>query len=583
MTPKSTEYIAGGVLWAGRLGIALVLSLLTPRTQFTRSVAFKCYSSCICSTESSNCLLTLGSSISPQRHRRYTPGDRSRSRTPSPPEDSRRSSRQGARLHDFSPRRGGDHGRRHLASTQRRSISEDHGRHIRFVEESGDTRFGDRDHERSPSPHTRSGHPSWASPVHPRQRYEDRHDEGRRISVHGSLSHSDSVSTGRRTARLLTGLPLNFESEQRRKRRDRESHKEDSAENRLRTGKKPHHVNVNSEGKPYGLGVQVWNDALAKMVRGLDPSYTDIRQQPFHNIEILMKRLDDDFDYSEPLNPSYLRTRIGNALSSYRHEIIRMIQAEQDRPPWVSDEVWEKLTRLANSEKFKAKSEQMKYANTCRRTKGRTGPLGASGITERLRLQLQRSPTSDEIFAEMSRDKGYGGRSRRNSKSNSSKSITDEDGQSLSGVPQDPSTGTMDCSDGNNEDDLAGADLPHLSSAPDPCTLQSTYEMLSPARVTSKVPRNPLSLILERQIEELLECGMEQTSDGLSLITTLHNQLNAMRDRSSASVSEQIAPVAPEAVNFQCPQSNSISTPSMEAAREEVCPMHMLISFLHEI
>ena len=240
-----------------------------------------------------------------------------------------------------------------------------------------------------------------------------------------------------RTARLFCGLPMNQESCLRQERRTREIQREEDAAERTRSGKKPHHVNVNWEGKPYGLGVTTFNDALAKLVRGLDPSYVDIRQQPHHNMEILMSGLDDDFDYSAPLNPTYLRQRIGNALSSYRHEIMRLIQGEQERPPWVSETVWDKLVKLEGSEKFRTKSMQIKYANACRKNKGRTGPLGAAGITERLRQQLQCSPTADEIFEEMNRDKGYSGRSRRSSISQPPRSSAERDREDLDNTPEE--------------------------------------------------------------------------------------------------------------------------------------------------
>ena len=335
-----------------------------------------------------------------------------------------------------------------------------------------------------------------------------------------------------RTARLLSGLPMNVESKNRQDRRSRESQREDDSTDRTRSGRKPFHVNVNWEGKPYGSGVTVWNDALAKCVRGLDPSYVDIRQQPHHNMEILMKRLDDDFEYSSPLNPSYLRQRIGNALSSYRHEIIRLIQAEQDRPPWVSATVWGKLVKLEGSDKFRLKSAQMKHANACRKNKGRTGPLGEAGITERLRLQLQRSPTADEIYEEMTRDKGYGGRSRKAIRPQSSKSQGEQEDESL----------------GNMHEDSSGDVLPQLSPSgdvvrlgtppPEPEAGQPPSPVHHPAHppvattdLNPECSANPLLEILERQIQELRNSPVGDTEDGKSLILTLICRLDHMRAR----------------------------------------------------
>lgn len=112
-------------------------------------------------------------------------------------------------------------------------------------------------------------------------------------------------------------------------RRDREAEREISMKRRVELDQRPHYVHVNEEGKPYGLGILVWNDALCKVVRGLDPSYIDIRHQPFHLMETLIQRLNDDFEYSNDVNPKWLRTRIGNALSSYRHGLMKLIQSKQ--------------------------------------------------------------------------------------------------------------------------------------------------------------------------------------------------------------------------------------------------------------
>ena len=78
-------------------------------------------------------------------------------------------------------------------------------------------------------------------------------------------------SAAKRSNQLLSGLSLNPESVQRRERRARELEREEQGDHRESEGKKRHFVHVNPEGKPYGSGINVWNDALAKVVRGLDP------------------------------------------------------------------------------------------------------------------------------------------------------------------------------------------------------------------------------------------------------------------------------------------------------------------------
>ena len=112
-------------------------------------------------------------------------------------------------------------------------------------------------------------------------------------------------------------------------------------------------------------------------------------------MEILLNRLSDDFDYSKSIDHAQLRQRIGTALSAYQHELIRLIQQSKPRPAWISETICEKLVKLESSNKFRQKSEQMRHANSCRRTKGRCGPLGEVGITERLRHHLGRSLEPD--------------------------------------------------------------------------------------------------------------------------------------------------------------------------------------------
>ena len=335
-----------------------------------------------------------------------------------------------------------------------------------------------------------------------------------------------------RTARLMSGLPMSTESRQRQERRTRESQREDDSADRTRNGKKPYHVTVNWEGRPYGYGVTVWHDALAKVVRGLDPWYVDIRQQPHHNMEILMKRLDDDFHYSSPLNPSWLRQRIGNALSSYRHEIIKMIKSKQARPAWVKEAVWEKLVALEASEKFQLKSSQMRYANACRKNKGRTGPLGVAGITERLRQQLQRSSSPSEVFKEMRRDKGYSGRSRRANRQETENSTVDHAEGSFGNVAE-VSADDVPAQSPPTENPVRDV-TPPLSPRPQSSQateILPTHPSSAAATVIPAPNENPLVQILERQIQELQSSHLGKTEDYTSLILTLQCRLDAMRHR----------------------------------------------------
>lgn len=342
---------------------------------------------------------------------------------------------------------------------------------------------------------------------------------------------------GTRHRRLLSSFTIKPESTKRQERREREAKREEAAEARGNRGKKPHYINVSSEGKPYGLGITVWNDSLAKLVRGLDPSYIDVRQQPFHLMDILMTRLSEDFDYSEPLNPAWLRQRIGNALSSYRHELIRMIQLQQERPPWINETIWTKLVKLEGSEKFRQKSEQMKFANSCRRTKGRTGPLGEVGITERLRIQLGRSPDPEEVIHEMHRDKGYSGRNKRPSVSMSSKHTSAN--ENVSCGDEDPLLPSVCASSAQPlrkdncvtiESPVHDLDANAILKLPHPIP-----ENTEPADGES-TPPTPLETMIKKQIQELRTSAMGNTDDVRSLIDTLMLQLEWMKRRQVTSI-----------------------------------------------
>ncbi|KAG0573043.1 hypothetical protein KC19_VG143800 [Ceratodon purpureus] len=67
----------------------------------------------------------------------------------------------------------------------------------------------------------------------------------------------------KRSNQLISRLLLNPESVMRRERRAREHEREKLAAVRESNGKIKHFVHVNEEGRPYGLGVTEWNDALA--------------------------------------------------------------------------------------------------------------------------------------------------------------------------------------------------------------------------------------------------------------------------------------------------------------------------------
>ena len=387
----------------------------------------------------------------------------------------------------------------------------------------------------------------------------------------GSLSTPNmpnSVTSERRKSRLPTGLTLYQESVLRQDRRERAMEREQDAQHRESCGKKPYLIHVNSEGQTYGLGVTICNDALSKVVRGLDPSYIDIRQQPCHLMDTLLKRLDEEFDYNDTVNPSWLKKRIGNALSSYRHELMKMIQAKETRPLWISESVWEKLVKMSDLEKYKRKSEAMRYASSCRRSYGRTGPIGEAGIIEKLCKILGRSFAPDEINAEMQRDKGYGGRSRKLPPRESSESHPGSGGESLCEPFQEEAYSHPASADSAPKFHVTygtGAasedESTHNVSRTGPTVTPSSGDILG---ATST--ENPLVLILQKQIDEILNFVAADSVDGQSLVATLRLQLSNMQQKSVSAAPPPRVNVSP--MNEAEPQRLHSSSGSEETAED---------------
>ncbi|KAG0575032.1 hypothetical protein KC19_VG312300 [Ceratodon purpureus] len=266
---------------------------------------------------------------------------------------------------------------------------------------------------RSPAVHSRSGTdvPS-PSPRGYELRVPFSNEAGEQDTHDYARSEQGHNGSGRGSC-SLHAFSLKKESADRKDRRERHKFREDTANRRVEVGKKRYYVHVNEDGQPYGYGVGLWNETVGKLVRGLDPSYIDIRQQPFHLMDTMISRLNEDFDYSHNVNSAWLRRCIGSAVSSYCHELMKIIEAKGDRRQWVTEDIWIRLITMANSEMHKIKPEQMKHANACKISKGRTGPIGIAGVTERLRLRLGRSPDPDEIQEEVTRDKSQDRRPRK--------------------------------------------------------------------------------------------------------------------------------------------------------------------------
>lgn len=125
------------------------------------------------------------------------------------------------------------------------------------------------------------------------------------------------------------------------------------------------------------------------------------------NLYVLKDRLHDHFDYSGEINQDHLRKLLGKAVTRKRIEIIGMIKSGKDRPFTTDYYIWTRLEKLSKSRQRENRTELERYANSCRRTLGRTGALGEDGVRQRLAEKYGRSPDLDEVLEEMECDKGY--------------------------------------------------------------------------------------------------------------------------------------------------------------------------------
>lgn len=199
----------------------------------------------------------------------------------------------------------------------------------------------------------------------------------------------------------------------RRTRRQKQAAREREVAERKREGKKPFYLTLDADGKPYGVGKPAWVHEIRKLATGLDPSCTHIRKQTYEAVSTLKARLNDNFEYSGTLNEDYLRSMMGIAVTGKRRELLALIRTGGTQPLHIDHEVWERLVKLEGSKQWEEKSLQGKYANSCRKTYGRTGSRGINGVRERLREKFGRSPDFDEMKEELNRDKGYGGYKKR--------------------------------------------------------------------------------------------------------------------------------------------------------------------------
>ena len=205
----------------------------------------------------------------------------------------------------------------------------------------------------------------------------------------------------------------------------------------------------------------------------------------------------------------------------------------------MKESIWAKLTELEASEKFKRKSEQMRFANSCRRTKGRTGPIGEVGITERLRVRLGRYPHPDEIHQEMVRDKGYPGRTRNVSGGYQTKSGSDNvEGYTtgVSGSSVKPDTGHRSHSPMSN----------HTPTVADESTGNERVNgresmAASEDEEEAVIEPNPLISLLLQQINDLKSSEYGDSDDVRVVVESLMKQVRSLQSKNLKSGTNSIS------------------------------------------
>jgi len=84
---------------------------------------------------------------------------------------------------------------------------------------------------------------------------------------------------------------------------------------REKQGQKAYYLQVNHNRKPHGDGFPVWKLDLNKLARALNPSVMDVKEQPPTEMLTLRRQLRQNFDYSNPVDPIFIRQLVGNAIT----------------------------------------------------------------------------------------------------------------------------------------------------------------------------------------------------------------------------------------------------------------------------
>ena len=234
----------------------------------------------------------------------------------------------------------------------------------------------------------------------PNRSTSSRHAMAKELSDFGLLKETDIVET-------LAAID-------RRRQRHEHTFLEAKKARRGKERKKPFYLIMDQEGKPYGTGKPSWIAEINKLAKYFHPSCMHIRKQTYEDVQTFRDKLDENFEYSRPLNEDYLRALIDRAVTRKRGELVSFIKNNGEQPKHMDKQVWLRLKKLAISQQREQKLEQGRHANACRKVIGRTGKRGTDGIRKKLRLMLRRSPDPSEVDEELQRDKGFGGRKRKN-------------------------------------------------------------------------------------------------------------------------------------------------------------------------
>lgn len=114
-----------------------------------------------------------------------------------------------------------------------------------------------------------------------------------------------------------------------------------------------------------------------------------------------------------PVKFEFVKEVVARGVTLRRADLFKKIRNNEPKPEKLSDRSWRSLSKQLESDAMIKKSKICSRANATRANFGRTRPSGEVDVRERLRRKFRQSPEPEEISMEMSRNKGYGGRSKK--------------------------------------------------------------------------------------------------------------------------------------------------------------------------